>query len=294
MNNDIIEIAIANNNNNSINNKKNEKLKIEVDENNFKFIKGRYEKFYIYSENCEFSNFEDKRAIAFGEDCVSVMLLDGFKESLEPGVLPNVVGSIPSTVSEFIFHDGFNQSLEPGIIPRNYKVRFPFSPMEGAQHLTLHNIKSELNIGSIPESVHQLILKDGFSQTLKPVVIPKTVSSLILQLITQPLIIGSIPNTVSAIFFHKDFNQLLTAGIIPECVKRLVFHQLHLGKIKQPLLVNSIPNSVTYLNITNGFNQALTPGIIPNSIDELILGSVNTQIVEGSIPKTIKTIILKY
>ncbi|KAM9994988.1 hypothetical protein ACTFIY_001181 [Dictyostelium cf. discoideum] len=51
----------------------------------------------------------------------------GFKESLEPGVLPNsiedleicdiktplVVGSIPSTVYNLTIYDGFNQSLEP-------------------------------------------------------------------------------------------------------------------------------------------------------------------------------------
>ncbi|EAL62164.1 hypothetical protein DDB_G0290607 [Dictyostelium discoideum AX4] len=51
--------------------------------------------------NSKFSDYQDKDSIAFGEDCGSllkfklktnikrVMLLDGFKESLEPGVLPN-------------------------------------------------------------------------------------------------------------------------------------------------------------------------------------------------------------
>ncbi|KAM9970688.1 hypothetical protein ACTFIR_002552 [Dictyostelium discoideum] len=325
-------INIIENNNNSINNNNinnnnvvnnnNEKLKIEIDENNFKFI----------MENYEFSNYKDIKSIAFGEDCgsllkfksktnlISVMLLDGFKESLEPGILPNsiryleiydiktplLVGSIPSTIINLILHDGFNQSLEPGIIPSNQGNNgnneriVSFLPTGGVQNLTLHNIKSELNIGSIPGSVGQLALNDGFSQTLKPGIIPKTaltnylqqvlsegVQRLVFHQVKDLLIVGSIPKSIHSLFFENGFNQIISPGIITNGVSKLV-----LGEIKQPLLVNSIPNSVINLHITIRFNQALTPGIITNSIKILTLDTVNIQLVEGSIPKTIQKIIL--
>ncbi|KAM9948265.1 hypothetical protein ACTFIT_001615 [Dictyostelium discoideum] len=196
-------------------------------------------KYYIYSKNSKFSDYQDKDSIAFGEDCGSllkfklktnikrVMLLDGFKESLEPGVLPN---------------DGFSQTLKPGVIPKTIRI------------VTLHQITKPLVIGSIPNTVLRIEFHKGFNQFLTPGIIseagiiPEGVKSLEFHQVKYLLIVGSIPNSIYLLCLLDGFNQIISPGIITNGVC-----ELGLGEIKQPLFVNSIPNSVTKFNIINGF-----------------------------------------
>ncbi|KAN0038137.1 hypothetical protein ACTA71_000309 [Dictyostelium dimigraforme] len=89
-------------------------------------------------------------------------------------------------------------------------------------------------------------------------------------------------------------NTTITSSINNDNHKNDGVENLKLEDIKQPLEVNLIPASVTSITLDGGFSQPLTPGIIPNSIKQLTLGLINTQLIEGSIPKNIPKIILRY
>ncbi|EAL62200.1 hypothetical protein DDB_G0290679 [Dictyostelium discoideum AX4] len=270
-----------------------EKFKIGIDENGNGFVKNENKKYYIYSENSE---QEDKDSVAFGEDCgnllnirsnrvlKNVMLLDGFKESLGVGVLPDsieyleicdiktplVVGSIPSSVRTLVLNDGFSQPLEPGIIPSSVKS------------LDLHNIKNRLNVGSIPRSVENLVLNNGFNQPLLVDVvslISDGVKFLTLHKIKSQLKVGSIPKTVKKLSIGDGFSQYLESGIVPNGVITL-----YINNIKQQLQIGSIPTSVKFATFGEGFSQLLSPGIIPKGVMMLFFYNIKCPLVIGSIP----------
>ncbi|KAN0038153.1 hypothetical protein ACTA71_000325 [Dictyostelium dimigraforme] len=278
----------------------NEKYSIEIDKNKNKYIKRMYDfRFYLYLENQKFP--KNEYSVALGEDCGSLSELKSITNLIFVKLL-----------------DGFDERLE--VLPN------------GIIFLDIHDIKTPLEVGSIPSTVESLILSDGYNQSIKPGVIPSSVKYLYLYDIKQPLEVGSIPSTVEHLTLSDGYNQSIKPGIIPSSVKYLYLYDikqplevisipktnidltfrngfnqiispkiipdgvenLKLEDIKQPLEVNSIPASVTSITLDNGFSQPLTPGIIPNSIKQLTLGKINTQLIEGSIPKNIPKIILQH
>ncbi|KAM9947871.1 hypothetical protein ACTFIT_001208 [Dictyostelium discoideum] len=168
-------------------------------------------------------------------------------------------------------------------------------------------------IGSIPNTVTRVSLKDGFNQKLtpgilpggiewlylgdikqeliigsiRPSIIPDGIKGLYFGGIKQELMIGSIPNTVTFVSLLNGFNQKLTPGILPDGVKELLF-----GDTKQELIIGSIPNTVTRVSLLDGFNQKLTPGILPYGVKSLKLGDIKQELMIGSIPNTVKEVIV--
>ncbi|KAM9970462.1 hypothetical protein ACTFIR_002318 [Dictyostelium discoideum] len=135
--------------------------------------------------------------------------------------------------------NGFNQKLTKGIIP------------EGVKELVLGDIKQDLIIGSIPNTVTTVTLFDGFNQKLTKGIIPDGVKEIRLGDIKQELVFGSIPNTVTTVTLCDGFGQKLTKGIIPECVK-----ELHIGDIKQDL-IGSIPNTLAIVYIYKSCEKSI-------------------------------------
>ncbi|KAM9987650.1 hypothetical protein ACTFIZ_003018 [Dictyostelium cf. discoideum] len=233
------------------------RFKIEIDENKNKFFKWDDSKFYINIEG-DFHNFKENEGIAFKDSC---------------NILSKLKNQLPSRV---MLLDGFNQKLTPDILP------------DGVKRLYLGDIKQELIIGSIPNTVTHVSLLDGFNQKLTPGILPDRVESLYLSDIKQELIIGSIPNTVNRVSLLDGFNQKLTACILSNRVK-----WLQIGDIKQELQIGSIPNTVTHVTLLDGFNQKLTPGILPDRFKYLYLGDIKQELIIGSIPNTVKSIYLE-
>ncbi|EAL62525.1 hypothetical protein DDB_G0289849 [Dictyostelium discoideum AX4] len=227
---------------------------IEIDENKNKFFKWDSSKFYVYIEDDSFK-FKENEGIAFKDNC---------------NILSKLKNQLPSTV---MLLDRFNQKLTPGILP------------DGVKSLYLGDIKQELMIGSIPNTVTHVSLLDGFNQKLTPGILPDSIKLLYLGDIKQELMIGSIPNTVTLVSLKDGFNQKLTPGILPDGVK-----SLYLGDIKQELIIGSIPNTVTRVTLKDGFNQKLTPGILPDGVESLRLGDIKQELIIGSIPNTVKEV----
>ncbi|KAM9947866.1 hypothetical protein ACTFIT_001203 [Dictyostelium discoideum] len=202
------------------------RFKIEFDENNNKFFKWNNLKFYIYIEG-GFFKFEE--GIAFKDNC---------------NILSELKNKLPSHV---MLLDGFNQKLTPGILPNRVKC------------LYLGDIKKELIIGSIPNTVTLVSLLNGFNQKLTPGILPDSVESLNLGDIKQELIIGSIPNTVTNVSLKDGFNQKLTPGILPDGLESLC-----LGDIKQELIIGSIPNTVKKVKVFQSFKHQIEPYVSKN------------------------------
>ncbi|EAL71664.1 hypothetical protein DDB_G0271600 [Dictyostelium discoideum AX4] len=118
-----------------------------------------------------------------------VMLLDGFKEKLSEGILPEgvqnlflgdikqdlTIDSIPNSVKAVYLLNGFNQKktcrngistnkLTCGIIP------------EGVKTLEICDIKQQLTIDSIPKYVSEIIIQRKIKQTIIPFQIPKNIT----------------------------------------------------------------------------------------------------------------------
>ncbi|KAM9947893.1 hypothetical protein ACTFIT_001230 [Dictyostelium discoideum] len=225
------------------------RFKIEIDENNNKFFEWDNSKFHVYIEGDSFK-FKTNEDIAFKNNC---------------NILSKLKNQLPSRV---MLLDGFNQILTPGILP------------VGVKSLYLGDIKQELIIGSIPNTVTSISLLDGFNQKLTPGILPNRLGSLYLE-------IGSIPNTVTNVDLLDGFNQKLTPGILPDGVE-----WLYLGDIKKELIIGSIPNTVMNVTLEDGFNQKLTPGILPDSVGSLDLGDIKQELIIGSIPNTVTNIFL--
>ncbi|EAL62600.1 hypothetical protein DDB_G0289777 [Dictyostelium discoideum AX4] len=172
-------------------------------------------KIEIDKNNNEFIKYrlswgDNKDCIAFKDNCD---ILSKLKKN-----------QLPSSV---MLLDGFNQILTPGILP------------DGVESLYLYDIKQELMIGSIPNTVTSVCFEDGFNQKLTPGILPDSVKWLYIGNIKKELIIGSIPNTVTHVHLFDGFNQKLTPGILPDSVE-----SLYLYDIKQQLIIDSIPNTV--------------------------------------------------
>ncbi|EAL62611.1 hypothetical protein DDB_G0289799 [Dictyostelium discoideum AX4] len=179
------------------------------------------------------NNFKDdihqKEGIAFKDNC---------------NILSELKNKLPSHV---MLLDGFNQKLTPGILPNRVKC------------LYLGDIKKELIIGSIPNTVTLVSLLNGFNQKLTPGILPDSVESLNLGDIKQELIIGSIPNTVTNVSLKDGFNQKLTPGILPDGLESLC-----LGDIKQELIIGSIPNTVKKVKVFQSFKHQIEPYVSKN------------------------------
>lgn len=146
-------------------------------------------KFYIYTDKESFE-FNNKRCIAFKEDCSILSKLEN--------------NQIPSSV---MLLDGFNQKLIRNILP------------EGILSLYLCDIRQELIIGSIPNTVVGVYLLDGFNQKIEPGILPNGIKSLHLCDIKQGLTIGSIPDALEYVFIEYRFNQKLAPDLFPETIR---------------------------------------------------------------------------
>ncbi|EAL69004.1 hypothetical protein DDB_G0277005 [Dictyostelium discoideum AX4] len=184
---------------------KNELLKILVYNYN-----NEYHNKEIFEKFNEISKFNDQQ-IFNNEDCFNVhgdtiktikfnnlnfnIYKEGdilnFKENVGIEFKDNSIkNQLPSSV---MLLDGFNQKLTPGILPDHIKW------------LHLGDIKQELIVGSIPNTVTHVTLFDGFNLKLTPGILPNCLESLYLGNIGQEFMIGSIPNTVKKVKISENF-----------------------------------------------------------------------------------------
>ncbi|KAN0038136.1 hypothetical protein ACTA71_000308 [Dictyostelium dimigraforme] len=205
-------------------------------------------------ENQKFPKNED--SVALGEDCGSLSELKSITNLIFVKLL-----------------DGFDERLE--VLPN------------GIEYLDIYDIKTPLEVGSIPSTVRDLSLCNGYNQSIKPGVIPSSVKNLYLWDIKQPLEVGSIPSTVGGLSLHDGYNQSIKPGVIPSSVK-----YLHLYDIKQPLEVGSIPSTVERLSLHDGYNQSIKPGVIPSSVKYLHLHDIKQPLEVGSVPSTVEDLSL--
>lgn len=158
---------------------------------------------------------------------------------------------VPRSVKHLILDDWFNYPLVPGCVPPVRSLTFGYV------------FNSEVQVGSIPDSVTHLTFGHRFNQRLTP---------------------GAIPSSVTSLTFGADFNQPLSPGIIPDSVTHLKFGLT----FTQHIHPFTIPNSVTHLEFGFYFNQPLQPDCIPPSVQNLSFGwSFKQHLHRGLIPPSV-------
>ncbi|KAM9978229.1 hypothetical protein ACTFIY_011987 [Dictyostelium cf. discoideum] len=133
-----------------------------------------------------------------------------------------------------------------------------------------HHYNLPLCKGIIPNSVTNLIIGNGFNQSIEIEDLPSSIKYLTFgSSFNKPLKKGSIPNGVLSIIFGSLFDQDIEVGVIPSSCFELIFGQSFNKSFKS----GSIPFGVKTLKLSIHYKQMIEPNVLPHSITNLNIGS---------------------
>ncbi|EAL67502.1 hypothetical protein DDB_G0279891 [Dictyostelium discoideum AX4] len=123
----------------------------------------------------------------------------------------------------------------------------------GTIHVAIGPSVKTIKIGSIPTSVQNLLLLDGFNVQLTEGMLPQSIRFLFVGAIKKPLLKSSIPNGVIALSLLDGFNQEITE--IPQSVKELFLFDTPLTNFPySKILIHRSPKykqQLTHSNVRN-------------------------------------------
>ncbi|EFA78731.1 hypothetical protein PPL_08192 [Heterostelium album PN500] len=171
--------------------------------------------------------------------------------------------------------------------------------------------------------ISEICFGSNFNQTIEPITIPFSVTSVTLLSYKKPLLIGALPSTLKSLILEENIHHPLP-GVLPSSLEILridsgpivysyfpkTLKVLTLGSLFNfPLHKDMLPQSLQSLEFGYSFDQPMEDGVLPNKLQSLKLGfsfkshlilpssleyiefNNNYQIDDGLLPDTITHIV---
>eukprot|EP01132_Coremiostelium_polycephalum_P003094 gene3094-3870_t len=179
---------------------------------------------------------------------------DILPDSLQSLIIGTQLDSNSHLPQSLEYLEGPFDHIPVGVLPKSLKT------------LVLTAQYTELDIGSIPDSVTRIVNQFNVKKPIIEGVLPLGLQEFKLQGFEQPTTRPIIPSSVTTLHLDGYTDDPLVKGTVPENVKTLF-----LGNF--PLSAGSIPESVEYLTMSIRFGYPLGPGVLPSRLKYLQLSS---------------------